>query len=86
MFAQLTAQQTGVLLVLAMLCTTYAVSKVIDSFDKRGERAHERFITVSEAKNNAPDVVSEDVYRLTGSDCNGMGIIDKHAGQIRDKN
>jgi hypothetical protein len=53
MFSQLTSGQTAYLLFLSLLAITVIAVKVIDAFNKRGERFHERYLTFKEA--DTPD-------------------------------
>jgi hypothetical protein len=46
MFSQLTSGQTAYLLFLTLLAVTVIIIKVIDALNKRGERAHARFLEV----------------------------------------
>jgi hypothetical protein len=49
MLAQLNDRQTATLMVVVVLAITYVIVKVIDAFNRRGERFHERYLTFKEA-------------------------------------
>ncbi len=74
MFAQLNDRQTSMLMFIALMCVTFIIIKVIDALDKRGERAHERFINIRE---------QEVTVRVSDDALPSVGILDKHAAHIR---